>query len=71
MRLCSDMPTWRKPTAPLLMSFKCQLQETSPENVLHVSSWEEGGHSGASGNVFDPYQGLLQHPENDPSLQIG
>ncbi|XP_021315748.1 MADS-box transcription factor 1 isoform X1 [Sorghum bicolor] len=50
---------------------KCQLQETSPENVLHVSSWEEGGHSGASGNVLDPYQGLLQHPESDPSLQIG
>ncbi|XP_066385452.1 MADS-box transcription factor 1-like [Miscanthus floridulus] len=51
---------------------KRQLQETIPENVPHVfCSWEEGGHSGASGNVLDPYQGLLQHPENDPSLQIG
>ncbi|XP_039832427.1 MADS-box transcription factor 1-like isoform X1 [Panicum virgatum] len=49
---------------------KCQLQETNAENVLHVS-WEEGGHSGASGNAIEPYQGFLQHPESDPSLQIG
>ncbi|PWZ53230.1 MADS-box transcription factor 1 [Zea mays] len=47
-----------------------QLQETRPENALRVS-WEEGGHSGASGNVLDPYQGLLQHLDNDPSLQFG
>nr|ADD10735.1 MADS-domain transcription factor [Zea mays] len=47
-----------------------QLQETRPENALRVS-WEEGGHSGASENVLDPYQGLLQHLDNDPSLQFG
>uniref|UniRef100_A0A804RBI0 Uncharacterized protein n=1 Tax=Zea mays TaxID=4577 RepID=A0A804RBI0_MAIZE len=45
----------------------CQLQETSPQNVIHDVSWEEGGHSGSS--VLGPFQGLLQHHGNDPSLQ--
>ncbi|KAF8730522.1 hypothetical protein HU200_016937 [Digitaria exilis] len=47
-----------------------KLQETNAESVLHAS-WEEGGHSGTGGNAMQPYQGFLQHPENDPSLQIG
>uniref|UniRef100_A0A804R9R1 Uncharacterized protein n=1 Tax=Zea mays TaxID=4577 RepID=A0A804R9R1_MAIZE len=44
-----------------------KLQETSPQNVIHDVSWEEGGHSGSS--VLGPFQGLLQHHGNDPSLQ--
>ncbi|XP_008652692.1 MADS-box transcription factor 1-like isoform X1 [Zea mays] len=55
---------------PPNISVYTYLQETRPENALRVS-WEEGGHSGASGNVLDPYQGLLQHLDNDPSLQFG
>ncbi|PWZ05473.1 MADS-box transcription factor 1 [Zea mays] len=50
-----------------LKSKCCQLQETSPQNVIHDVSWEEGGHSGSS--VLGPFQGLLQYHGNDPSLQ--
>ncbi|CAD6202660.1 unnamed protein product [Miscanthus lutarioriparius] len=66
-----DLKSKEQELQDLNKDLRKKLQETSPENALHVCSWEEGGHSGASGNVLDPYQGLLQHPENDPSLQIG
>ncbi|TVU47923.1 hypothetical protein EJB05_07540 [Eragrostis curvula] len=47
-----------------------KLQETCGESALHIS-WEEGGHSGTSGTVNEPYQGFLHHPEDDSSRQIG
>ncbi|KAL5679623.1 hypothetical protein ACJX0J_006008, partial [Zea mays] len=65
-----DLKSKEQELLDLNKDLRKQLQETRPENALRVS-WEEGGHSGASGNVLDPYQGLLQHLDNDPSLQFG
>ncbi|WVZ56008.1 hypothetical protein U9M48_006596 [Paspalum notatum var. saurae] len=65
-----DLKSKEQELQDLNKDLRKKLQETSAENVLHVS-WEEGGHSGASGNAIEPFQGFLQHPENDPSMQIG
>ncbi|XP_062210365.1 MADS-box transcription factor 1-like isoform X2 [Phragmites australis] len=64
-----DLKTKEQELLDINKNLRKKLQETSGENALH-NSWE-GGHSGASGNAIEPYQGFLQHPENDSSLQIG
>ncbi|CAL4913273.1 unnamed protein product [Urochloa decumbens] len=65
-----DLKSKEQELQDLNKDLKKKLQQTDAENLLHVS-WEEGGHSGTSGNAIEPYQGFLQHQENDPSLQIG
>ncbi|GJN08649.1 hypothetical protein PR202_ga26592 [Eleusine coracana subsp. coracana] len=65
-----DLKSKEQELQDLNKDLRKKLQETSGENALHIS-WEEGGHSGASGNANEPYQGFVQHPENDSSLQIG
>ncbi|KAG2553792.1 MADS-box transcription factor 1-like [Panicum virgatum] len=57
-----DLKSKEQELQDLNKDLRKKLQETNAENVLHVS-WEEGGHSGTSGNAIEPYQGFLQHPE--------
>uniref|UniRef100_A0A804UKN8 Uncharacterized protein n=1 Tax=Zea mays TaxID=4577 RepID=A0A804UKN8_MAIZE len=62
-----DLKSKEQELQDLNKDLRKKLQETSPQNVIHDVSWEEGGHSGSS--VLGPFQGLLQHHGNDPSLQ--
>ncbi|OEL15771.1 MADS-box transcription factor 1 [Dichanthelium oligosanthes] len=65
-----DLKSKEQELQDLNKDLRKKLQETNAESMLHAS-WEEGGHIGTSGNAIEPYQGFLQHPENDHSLQIG
>ncbi|XP_062216392.1 MADS-box transcription factor 1-like isoform X2 [Phragmites australis] len=65
-----DLKSKEQELQDLNKDLRKKLQETCGETALHIL-WEEGEHSGASGNAIEPYQGFLQHPENDPLLQIG
>nr|ADD10732.1 MADS-domain transcription factor [Zea mays] len=62
-----DLKSKEQELQDLNKDLRKKLQETSPQNVIHDVSWEEGGHSGSS--VLGPFQGLLQYHGNDPSLQ--
>ncbi|TVU14948.1 hypothetical protein EJB05_38445 [Eragrostis curvula] len=67
-----DLKSKEQELQDLNKDLRKKLQETSGsgENTLRIS-WEEGGHSSTSGNANEPYQGFLQHSENDSSLHIG
>ncbi|KAK3141845.1 hypothetical protein QOZ80_4BG0338990 [Eleusine coracana subsp. coracana] len=65
-----DLKSKEQELHDLNKGLKKKLKETCGENATHIS-WEEGGNSGTSRNANESYQGILQHAENNSSLQIG
>uniref|UniRef100_A0A0E0CX88 MADS-box transcription factor n=2 Tax=Oryza TaxID=4527 RepID=A0A0E0CX88_9ORYZ len=71
-----DLKSKEQQLQDLNKDLRKKLQETSAENVLHMSWQDGGGHSGSSTVLTDQphhHQGLLHpHPDQgDHSLQIG
>ncbi|KAL5219182.1 hypothetical protein ABZP36_019866 [Zizania latifolia] len=65
-----DLKSKEQQLQDLNKDLRKKLQETSAENVLHMS-WQDGGGHSVQLAAEPHHQGLLQPPDSDHSLQIG